>query len=86
VSTGLRVEHQILRLLADGPKDRTAMLRALGWSLWNKHRALDGLLQRMRMAGVIEPASRKDGTWQIPAGLEVCVACLGKGVRKAAAE
>jgi hypothetical protein len=75
----LKHEQQVLRALEDGPKHHIALRKALGWSLTSPGRALEGLLQRMRAARLIEPGCHK-GLWQLREGVEVCSHCHGKGV------
>jgi hypothetical protein len=75
----LKLEQQVLKALEDGPKHHIDLRKALGWSITSPGRALDGLLQRMRAARLIEPGSHK-GHWKLREGVEVCSQCHGKGV------
>jgi len=76
---GLKLEQQVLRSLENGPQHRIELCKALGWSIAAPGRALEGLLQRMRAAGLVEPGPHK-GIWQLRTGVEVCHTCHGKGV------
>lgn len=78
---GLKLEHQIIRILGSGPKSYVDIRRELGWSIWGEHKALENVLQRLRVAGLIEPGGSRKGIWQLQEGLEVCSSCSGKGVR-----
>jgi hypothetical protein len=86
-AVGLKIEQQILRALADGPRNPIELKKALGWSIWGQNKALETLLQRMRVAGLVEPAGRgKSGLWQLRSGMAVCAHCQGRGVLGVAEE
>jgi len=80
--TGLRSQHRILETLANGPADKTAMLRALGWSVFGQQKQLDVVLYQMRAAGMVRPArgTGMRGKWELEEGLAVCSECAGRGV------
>jgi len=83
-AAGLKIEQQILRALAHGPQTKIDLRKALGWSVWGEHKALEGVLQRMRVAGLVEPHTKANGgMWRIREGLAVCEHCHGKGLLKA---
>ena len=79
-SSGLKLEHRVLRALAGGPCTHVDLRRELGWSVWGQHKALQSLLGRMRIAGMVEPVPGRKGTWRLVDGLEVCEHCHGKGL------
>ncbi len=81
MSKGLRNEQKVLQALSDGHKSNIELRRVLGWSpISGQHRALESLLQRMRVAGMIEPKDRKKGIWGLAEGVTVCDCCQGRGI------
>ena len=73
----LRLELQILRSLQDGPKAAVDIKRDLGWDVHTRQKALEMVLQQLRIAGLTEAVG---GKWRIIAGKSVCPHCGGRGV------
>ncbi len=77
----LKLEHQVLRALSEGPQNKVTLRRALGLDPVHPAPHLDRLLQDMRIAGLVESAG--GGIWRVKEGLEICTSCQGRGVKTA---
>jgi len=75
----LRNEIRVLGALESGPKRRAELLQVLGWDpLGRPSGAFDGLLAKMREAGLVRCVSK--GVWALAEGCEVCPSCHGRGL------
>ncbi len=75
---GLKQHMALLGALQHGEVARSDLARALDYDPVNPPRALDDLLQAMRVAGLVEACGR--GRWRLVEGKAVCPQCEGKGV------
>jgi hypothetical protein len=78
---GLRQSRALLGALQCGEATRADLARALDYDPVNPPRALDDLLQAMRVAGLVEAVGR--GKWRLVTGKAVCPTCSGRGIVEA---